>query len=46
MPVCRAGKEAGDAKNYKREKLVVNVTTNLKYFGERTKWDAAIHLDS
>ena len=32
-------------KEIHEEKLVVNVITNLKYFGEWPKWEAAMQLD-
>ena len=33
-------------KEIQEEKLVVNVITNLKYFGEWPKWEAAMQLDT
>ena len=33
-------------KEVQEEKLVVNAVTNLKFFGEWTKWEAAMQLDS
>ena len=33
-------------KEKQEEKLVLNAVTNLKYFGEWTKWEAATQLDS
>ena len=33
-------------KERQEEKLLANAVTNLKYFGEWTKWEAAMQLDS